>query len=61
MSEIQNKIITQSNEENLRVFTSFDFQNLANYKSISKALETLEDNGLIERAIRGVHYIPQYN
>lgn len=37
-------------------FTSADFLELGSYKSISKALESLEDDKIIARAMRGVYY-----
>lgn len=61
MSKIQKEILNRVNEKKYGAFTSSDFIDISNYKSISKALETLEDNKIIKRLKRGIYYIPKYN
>ena len=61
MSKIQEEILNRVNEKKYGAFTSFDFIDISNYKSISKALETLEDEKIIKRIRRGVYYLPKYN
>ena len=61
MSEVKNKIINRIHEKNYGAFTSSDFLDIANYKLVSKTLETLEDEKIISRARRGVYYLPKYN
>ena len=61
MSKIQKEILNRVNEKKYGAFTSSDFIDISNYKSISKALETLEDKKIIKRLKRGIYYIPKYN
>lgn len=61
MSNIKTLILERIKEMDFTAFTSSDFQDIANYKSVSKALENLEDEGKIRRARRGVYYLPVYN
>lgn len=61
MSKIKDEILNRINEEKYGAFTSSDFIDISNYKSISKALETLEDERIIRRVKRGVYYLPKYN
>ena len=34
---------------------------MASYKTISKSLELLEDEGFLKKARRGIYYLPKYN
>ncbi len=61
MPEVKNKIINRIHEKNYGAFTSSDFLDIANYKLVSKTLETLEDEKIISRARRGVYYLTKYN
>ena len=61
MSNIKTLILERIKKMDFAAFTSSDFQDIANYKSVSKALESLEDEGEIRRARRGVYYLPIYN
>ncbi len=61
MSRIKEEILNRINIKNYEVFTSSDFIDLGNYKSISKALETLEDEKIIKRIKRGIYYLPKFN
>lgn len=49
------------NKSSYKAYTSSDFLDLDNYKNVSKALETLEDNNLIHRAKRGIYYLAKQN
>lgn len=61
MSRIKEEILNRINEKGYGAFTSSDFIDIGNYKSISKALETLEDEKIIQRIKRGVYYLPKFN
>ena len=61
MSRIKEEILNRINEKGYGAFTSSDFIDIGNYKSISKALETLEDEKIIKRIKRGVYYLPKFN
>lgn len=61
MSVTSERILERINNEKLGAFTSSDFSDIDNYKMISKALEILDDKGVIKRARRGIYYIPKYN
>ena len=61
MSNIKTLILEWIKEIEFATFTSSDFQDIANYKSVSNALESLKDEGKIRRARRGVYYLPVYN
>lgn len=61
MSEIKDKILNRVNEKQYGAFTSSDFIDLDNYKSISKALERLEDEKVISRIRRGIYCLRKYN
>lgn len=61
MSKIKTLILERIKKMEYDAFTSSDFQDIANYKSISKALESLEDEGKIRRVRRGIYYLPIYN
>lgn len=61
MSRIKQAILDRINEQKYGAFTSSDFIDMGNYKTISKALEKLEDEKVIKRARRGIYYLPKYN
>lgn len=57
MSNIQKKILERLEASSLKAFTSRDFMDLGNYKLVSKALETLTNDGTLRRARRGIYYL----
>jgi hypothetical protein len=61
VSETKDKILYRINEKNYGAFTTSDFIDIDNYKTISKALERLEDEKLILRVRRGVYCLRKYN
>lgn len=61
MYKTQKDIISRINKSHLGAFTTYDFLDLANYKSVSKALELLEDDGYLKKARRGIYYKPKLN
>ncbi len=61
MYKIQSDILNRIENSKYKAFTSYDFLDIGNYKSISKALELLEDEGYLKRARRGIYYKPQLN
>ena len=61
MSKLENAILDRINKNKYGAFTSSDFLCLGKYKAISKALETMDDNKIIKRIIRGVYYVPYFD
>ena len=61
MFKTQKEIMDRINKSDFGAFTSYDFLDLANYKTISKSLELLEDEGNLRRARRGIYYKPRFN
>ncbi len=59
LKKIQDRIQTTYNDG--MGFTASDFTDLADYKTISKTLERLEDAGEIRRVLRGVYDCPHYS
>ena len=61
MYKTQKDILDRIEQSNLKAFSTYDFLDLGNYKSISKDLELLEDEGHLKRARRGIYYKPSFN
>ena len=61
MLSAQDKIIERIDSSDFGAFTSADFLDLANFKTINKSLELLEDNKILKRAKRGIYYKPRFN
>ncbi len=61
MFKTQNTIYKRMKKSQYGAFTTSDFLDLGNYKTISKSLELLEDEKLIKRARRGVYYLARFN
>ena len=61
MLNTKKEIMDRIKSSKYGAFTTYDFLDLANYKTISKAMETLEDNGKLKKAKRGVYYEPVIN
>lgn len=61
MYKTQQLIYQKIKNEKIKVFTTSDFLDLGDYKTISKSLELLEDEKIIKRARRGVYYLPRIN
>lgn len=61
MFKTQKEIIAKINSSSFGAFTTADFFGIANYKTISKALELLEDQGYLKKARRGIYYKPVIN
>ncbi len=58
IESIYNRIISLPPES---AFISTDFVDIADYKTVSKSLERLEDEKKIRRVIRGVYDCPKYS
>ena len=54
-------IVKRINTSPFRAFTTSDFLDLGTYKNASKVLETLEDDGILKRARRGIYYLSKKN
>lgn len=52
---LKDLILRKINEENLTAFSCYDFLDFGVYKTISKCLERMEDNGEIRRIIPGIY------
>lgn len=61
MLKTQEKIMERINSSSYGSFTTSDFADIANYKSVSKSLELLEDKQILKKAKRGVYYKPIFN
>ena len=61
MFKTQKEIMDRINKSEFNAFTTYDFFDLANYKTISKSLELLEDEGFLRRVKRGIYYKPRFN
>lgn len=61
MEALYIKIFNRIKENKLKAFTTADFMDLGNYKGVSKALETLEDQKKIRRVMRGMYDFPYYS
>ncbi len=61
MSETKDKILQRIDKEKFGAFTTSDFNDIDNYKNISKTLERLEDEEVIARVRRGVYILRKYN
>ncbi len=59
MESVKKQLLKKIQSLKFKAFTSADFLDIANYKSISKALEQLEDKKEIRRVIRGVYDFPK--
>lgn len=57
MEKLSKKMLNRINNSNYKAFSSSDFFDLGNYKTISKCLERLEDSGKLKRARRGIYYL----
>lgn len=53
----KNLIFERILNSSFKAFTASDFLDIGTYKNVSKALETLEDDGVILRAKRGIYYL----
>lgn len=60
-TELKELILKRIKGNNLRSFSCFDFTDLANYKTISKCLERLEDEGVIVRIISGIYCLNKFD
>ncbi len=58
---LQELILQEIENKNLKVFYSAMFLNLGNYKAVSKALERLVNDKKIRRIARGIYDKPEYN
>lgn len=54
-AELKNLVLERIKREKLGSFSCFDFTDLANYKTISKCLERLEDEHKVHRIISGIY------
>ncbi|MBO4695007.1 MAG: hypothetical protein J5656_03670 [Clostridia bacterium] len=61
MNELNKQILSRVKKEKYGAFSTSDFLDLAPYKSISKALELMEDSKIICRARRGIYYLSEYD
>ena len=56
-NDLKHLIFERIEDNHLSAFSCFDFIDLANYKTISKCLERMEDDSIIKRAITGIYYL----
>ncbi len=61
MSELKKEILNRIDEKEYGAFTTSDFIDMDNYKTISKTLERFENERIIKRIRRGVYYRPKHN
>ena len=61
MFKTQKYIMNRINNSQYNAFTTYDFIDLANYKTISKSLELLEDEGQLKKIRRGIYYKPFFD
>ncbi len=61
MSELKKEILNRIDEKEYGAFTTSDFIDMDNYKTISKTLERFENEKIIKRIRRGVYYRPKHN
>ena len=54
-TELKSLILQKIKKENLKVFSCYDFIDIAPYKTINKSLERMEDSGEVKRIIQGVY------
>ena len=60
MYKTMKEIMKRINKIHFGAYTTSDFLDLAKYKTVSKSLELLEDEGYLKKAKRGVYYKPQF-
>ena len=54
-TELKEQILNRIKHDKLTAFSCYDFTDLANYKTISKCIERLEDSYTIRRIINGIY------
>ena len=58
---LKSSILKRIQSQQLKAFSCYDFTDLANYKTISKCLERMEDIQEIKRIIQGIYYLNRYD
>ena len=60
-TELKSLIIKKIRQDNLKAFSCYDFTVFASYKTISKSLERMENNGEIKRILNGVYCLNRFD
>lgn len=60
-TELREKVLKRIATKNLSAFSCYDFTDLAEYKTISKCLERMEDSGEIKRVIQGIYCLNRFD
>ena len=60
-TELKEQIFKRIKDKMLKAFSCYDFTDLADYKTISKCLERLEDSKTIRRVIDGVYSLNSFD
>ena len=60
-TELKSLILKRIKKSNYKSFSCFDFTDLAQYKTVSKSLERLEDEGIIARITSGIYCVNEHD
>ena len=60
-TELKTSILKRIKSNNLKAFSCYDFTDLSSYKTISKCLQRLENEKVIERVIAGIYCLNSYD